>query len=183
MLIFRTGQPSHKAEARLKGSPWSSAALGPCSSQQRLTSTGPATRSAGTRSTNVVFILSVYHHFHIITLNSFPTAPNCFSYMSKYLNADKQGKLNFVMSVNTNHVLPWFFRLLSWSFPTRYYLKWTIWAEIYWKKKKKSVFPSLLPCSIFFFFLSLDTKVPRKNERLTEVQMKMETPDTVAQKN
>lgn len=68
--------------------------------------------------------------------------------MSKYLNADKQGKLNLVTSVNTNHVLPWFFRLLSWSFPNRYYLKWTIWAEIYWKK---SVFPSLLPCSFFFF--------------------------------
>lgn len=55
------------------------------------------------------------------------------------------------MSVNTNHVLPWFFRLLSWSFPTRYYLKWTIWAEIYWKKKKNQ-FSLLYSHALFFFF-------------------------------
>lgn len=50
-------------------------------------------------------------------------------------------------------------------------------------EKKKNQFSLLYSHALFFFFLSLDTKVPRKNERLTEVQMKMETPDTVAQKN
>lgn len=48
---------------------------------------------------------------------------------------------------------------------------------------KKISFPFSTPMLFFFFFLLLDTKVPRRNERLTEVQMKMETPDTVAQKN